>query len=87
MRGLLAAAPAGYTILTSIDTFMSRNFRRPLAAGHYARVAVAHHFAMFVPGALVTVALSRLAPDSASSAANRRQSTVGCDYESISAFP
>ena len=57
---LSIAALAGYTTLTGIDVFLARHFLAPVAAGLYAAAATAGHIAMFLPGALVTVAYPRL---------------------------
>ena len=57
---LSIAALAGYTTLTGIDVFLARHFLAPVAAGLYAAAATAGHIAMFLPGALVTVAFPRL---------------------------
>ena len=57
---LSIAALAGYTTLTGIDVFLARHFLAPVAAGLYAAAAIAGHIAMFLPGALVTVAFPRL---------------------------
>ena len=57
---LSIAALAGYTTLTGIDVFLARHFLAPVTAGLYAAAATAGHIAMFLPGALVTVAFPRL---------------------------
>jgi glycosyltransferase involved in cell wall biosynthesis/O-antigen/teichoic acid export membrane protein len=57
---LSIAALAGYTTLTGIDVFLARHFLAPVAAGLYAAAAIAGHIALFLPGALVTVAFPRL---------------------------
>jgi glycosyltransferase involved in cell wall biosynthesis/O-antigen/teichoic acid export membrane protein len=57
---LSIAALAGYTTLAGIDVFLARHFLAPFAAGLYAAAATAGHIAMFLPGALVTVAYPRL---------------------------
>jgi glycosyltransferase involved in cell wall biosynthesis/O-antigen/teichoic acid export membrane protein len=57
---LSIAALAGYTTLTGIDVFLARHFLAPVVAGLYAAAATAGHIAMFLPGALVTVAFPRL---------------------------
>ena len=57
---LSIAALAGYTTLTGIDVFLARHFLAPVAAGLYAAAATAGHIALFLPGALVTVAFPRL---------------------------
>ncbi len=57
---LSIAALAGYTTLTGIDVFLARHFLAPVAAGHYAAAAIGGHIALFLPGALATVAFPRL---------------------------
>jgi glycosyltransferase involved in cell wall biosynthesis/O-antigen/teichoic acid export membrane protein len=57
---LSIAALAGYTTLTGIDVFLARHFLASVAAGLYAAAATAGHIALFLPGALVTVAFPRL---------------------------
>jgi glycosyltransferase involved in cell wall biosynthesis/O-antigen/teichoic acid export membrane protein len=57
---LSIAALAGYTTLTGTDVFLARHFLAPVTAGLYAAAAIAGHIALFLPGALVTVAFPRL---------------------------
>ncbi len=57
---LSIAALAGYTTLTGIDVFLARHFLAPVAAGRYAAAAIAGSIALYLPGALVTVAFPRL---------------------------
>ncbi len=57
---LSIAGLAGYTTLTGIDVFLARHFLAPAAAGRYAAAAIAGHIALFLPGALATVAFPRL---------------------------
>ena len=57
---LSIVALAGYTTLTGIDVFLARHFLAPVAAGRYAAAAIAGHIALFLPGALATVAFPRL---------------------------
>jgi len=57
---LSIAALSGYTMLTGIDVFLARHYLPSVAAGRYAAAAIAGHIAMFLPGALVTVAFPRL---------------------------
>ena len=58
---LSIGALAGCTTLAGVDVFLARHFLAHLAAGLYAAGATAGHIAMFLPGALVTVAFPRLA--------------------------
>ena len=69
------AALAGYTTLTGIDVFLARHFLAPVAAGRYAAAAIAGHIAMFLPGALVTVAFPRLASANATGTSARKTLT------------
>ena len=57
---LSIGALAGCTTLAGIDVFLARHFLAHLAAGLYAAGATAGHIAMFLPGALVTVAFPKL---------------------------
>jgi O-antigen/teichoic acid export membrane protein len=57
---LSIGAVAGCTALGGIDVFLARHFLVHLAAGLYAAGATAGHIAMFLPGALLTVAFPRL---------------------------
>ena len=57
---LSIAALGGYTTLTGIDVFLARHYLAPAAAGRYAAAAIAGHIALFLPGALATVAFPRL---------------------------
>jgi glycosyltransferase involved in cell wall biosynthesis/O-antigen/teichoic acid export membrane protein len=56
---LSIAALAGYTTLIGIDVFLARHFLAPVPAGLYAAAATAGRIALFLPGALVTVAFPR----------------------------
>jgi glycosyltransferase involved in cell wall biosynthesis/O-antigen/teichoic acid export membrane protein len=57
---LSIGALAGCATLGGIDVFLARHFLTHVAAGLYAAGATAGHIAMFLPGALVTVAFPRL---------------------------
>jgi O-antigen/teichoic acid export membrane protein len=57
---LSIAALAGYTMLTAIGVFLARHFLAPVAAGRYAAATIAGSIALYLPGALVTVAFPRL---------------------------
>ena len=72
---LSIAALAGYTTLTGIDVFLARHFLAPVAAGRYAAAAIAGHIALFLPGALVTVAFPRLASANAAGVSARKTLT------------
>ena len=69
---LSIAALAGYTTLTGIDVFLARHFLAPVAAGRYAAAAIAGHIALFLPGALVTVAFPRLVSANAAGISARK---------------
>jgi glycosyltransferase involved in cell wall biosynthesis/O-antigen/teichoic acid export membrane protein len=72
---LSVVALAGYTTLTGIDTFLARHFLAPVDAGRYAAAAIAGHIAMFLPGALVTVAFPRLVAANATGISARKTLT------------
>lgn len=72
---LSIAALAGYTTLTGIDVFLARHFLAPVTAGRYAAGAIAGHIALFLPGALVTVAFPRLVSANASGTSTRKTLT------------
>ena len=72
---LSIAALAGYTTLTGIDVFLARHFLAPVAAGRYAAAAIAGHIALFLPGALVTVAFPRLVSANATGVSARKTLT------------
>jgi glycosyltransferase involved in cell wall biosynthesis/O-antigen/teichoic acid export membrane protein len=57
---LSIGALAGSTTLAGIDVFLARHFLAHLASGLYAASATAGHIALFLPGALVTVAFPKL---------------------------
>jgi O-antigen/teichoic acid export membrane protein len=69
---LSIAALAGYTALAGIGVFLARHFLAPVAAGRYAAAVIAGSIALYLPGALVTVAFPRLvSADAAGSSARR----------------
>ena len=72
---LSIAALAGYTTLTGIDVFLARHFLAPVAAGRYAAAAIAGHIALYLPGALVTVAFPRLVSANATGTSARKTLT------------
>jgi O-antigen/teichoic acid export membrane protein len=74
---LSITALAGYTTLTGIDVFLARHYLAPVAAGRYAAAAIAGHIALFLPGALVTVAYPRLVSATATGARKTLAETVG----------
>jgi O-antigen/teichoic acid export membrane protein len=57
---LSIGALAGATTLGGMDVFLARHFLAHLAAGYYAAGATAGHIALFLPGAVATVAFPRL---------------------------
>jgi glycosyltransferase involved in cell wall biosynthesis/O-antigen/teichoic acid export membrane protein len=65
-------ALAGFTVLTNIDTFLSRHYFSANLAGQYAAGAIAAHIALLVPTAVVTVAFPLLADGNGISDASRR---------------
>jgi glycosyltransferase involved in cell wall biosynthesis/O-antigen/teichoic acid export membrane protein len=69
---LSIAALASYTTLIGVDTFLARHFFPATVAGRYAAGAVAAHIALFVPGAIVTVAFPHLVDGKGISARSRK---------------
>jgi glycosyltransferase involved in cell wall biosynthesis/O-antigen/teichoic acid export membrane protein len=69
---LSIAALASYTALIGVDTFLARHFFAATQAGKYAAGAVAAHIALFVPGAIVTVAFPHLVDGKGISAQSRK---------------
>jgi glycosyltransferase involved in cell wall biosynthesis/O-antigen/teichoic acid export membrane protein len=65
-------AIGSYTALLGIDTFLARHFFAASTAGEYAAGAVAAHIALFVPGAIVTVAFPHWASGKGVEASSRR---------------
>ena len=63
---LSIASLASYTTLIGVDTFLARHFFPATASGRYAAGAVAAHIALFVPGAIVTVAFPHLVTEKGS---------------------
>jgi glycosyltransferase involved in cell wall biosynthesis/O-antigen/teichoic acid export membrane protein len=53
---LSTASLGSYTALIGVDTFLARHFLSATLAGQYAAGAIAAHIALFMPGAIVTVA-------------------------------
>ncbi len=72
---LSIAALAGYTALTGIGVFLARHLLAPVAAGRYAAAAIAGSIALYLPGALVTVAFPRLASANATGISARKTLT------------
>jgi glycosyltransferase involved in cell wall biosynthesis/O-antigen/teichoic acid export membrane protein len=69
---LSVASLGGYTAFIGIDTFLARHFFTATVAGHYAAGAVAAHIALFVPGAIVTIAFPHWASGRGTSSASRK---------------
>ncbi|MFZ1063003.1 MAG: glycosyltransferase [Acidimicrobiales bacterium] len=69
---LSIASIGGYTALIGIDTFLARHFFTATMAGQYAAGAVAAHIALFVPGALVTIAFPHWVSGQGTGATSRR---------------
>jgi glycosyltransferase involved in cell wall biosynthesis/O-antigen/teichoic acid export membrane protein len=72
---LSIAALAGYTTLTGIGVFLARHFLAPVAAGRYAAATIAGSIALYLPGALVTVAFPRLVSANATGISARKTLT------------
>jgi O-antigen/teichoic acid export membrane protein len=69
---LSVVALAGYTALAGIGVFLARHSLPPVAAGRYAAAAIAGSIALYLPGALVTVAFPRLVSADAAGRSARR---------------
>jgi O-antigen/teichoic acid export membrane protein len=65
-------ALAGITVLTNMDTFLSRHYFKPVLSGQYAAGAVAAHIALFIPAAIVAVAFPHLADGKGISDSSRK---------------
>jgi glycosyltransferase involved in cell wall biosynthesis len=65
-------ALASYTTLIGVDTFLARHFFPATVSGRYAAGAVAAHIALFIPGAIVTVAFPHLVDGKGISAQSRK---------------
>lgn len=57
----LLFALGGYWVFAGIDTLLVRNLLSPHPAGLYAAAATGSHIALFIPGAIVTLAFPRFA--------------------------
>jgi len=69
---LSIGALTGLTALMGIDTVLARHYFTPLVAGQYSAGAVAARIALFVPGAITTVAFPHMVAGEGTSAASRR---------------
>jgi glycosyltransferase involved in cell wall biosynthesis/O-antigen/teichoic acid export membrane protein len=69
---LSVGALGGFTTLAGLDTFLGRHYLAPGAAGQFAAAAVAGNIAMFVPGAIVSVAFPRLVSSGGAGVAGRK---------------
>lgn len=65
-------ALAGLTALMGVDTVLARHYFAPLVAGQYAAGAVAARIALFVPGAITTVAFPHMVAGDGTSSTSRR---------------
>jgi glycosyltransferase involved in cell wall biosynthesis/O-antigen/teichoic acid export membrane protein len=63
---------ASYTTFIGVDTFLARHFFSASVSGRYAAGAVAAHIALFVSGAIVTVAFPHLVDGKGISAQSRK---------------
>ena len=72
---LSIASIGGYTALIGIDTFLARHFFTATVAGQYAAGAIAAHIALFVPGAIVTIAFPYWVSGEGASVSSRRAFT------------
>ncbi len=69
---LSIAALTGLTALMGVDTVLARHYFTPSIAGQYSAGAVAARIALFVPGAVTTVAFPHMVAGDGTSAASRR---------------
>lgn len=69
---LSVAALSSYTALFGVDTFLARHFLAPTVAGEYAAGAIAAHIALFVPGAIITVAFPHLVDGKGTNTSSRK---------------
>ena len=69
---LSITAIGSYTALLGVDTFLARHFFAASTAGQYAAGAVAAHIALFVPGAIITIAFPHWASGKGVEASSRR---------------
>ena len=69
---LSVASLSSYTAFIGVDTFLARHFFSATIAGQYAAGAVAAHIALFVPGAIVTIAFPHWASGRGTSTESRR---------------
>jgi glycosyltransferase involved in cell wall biosynthesis/O-antigen/teichoic acid export membrane protein len=65
-------ALAGITVLTNMDTFLSRHYFKPVLAGQYAAGAIAAHIALFIPAAIVAISFPHLADGKGISDSSRK---------------
>lgn len=69
---LSIASLSSYTAFIGVDTFLARHYFPAIVAGQYAAGAVAAHIALFVPGAIVTVAFPHWASGRGTSFESRK---------------
>ena len=69
---LSIGALTGLTALMGVDTVLARHYFTPLVAGQYSAGAVAARIALFVPGAITTVAFPHMVAGDGTSVASRR---------------
>ena len=69
---LSIGALTGLTALMGVDTVLARHYFTPLVAGQYSAGAVAARIALFVPGAITTVAFPHMVAGDGTSATSRR---------------
>jgi glycosyltransferase involved in cell wall biosynthesis len=80
---LSIASIGSYTALIGVDTFLARHFFSATEAGQYAAGAVAAHIALFVPGAIVTVAFPHWVSGEGTSASSRKAFTQALKFTAI----
>jgi glycosyltransferase involved in cell wall biosynthesis/O-antigen/teichoic acid export membrane protein len=69
---LSVASLGSYTAFVGVDTFLARHFFSATVAGQYAAGAVAAHIALFIPGAIVTIAFPHWASGHGTSSESRK---------------
>jgi O-antigen/teichoic acid export membrane protein/glycosyltransferase involved in cell wall biosynthesis len=76
-------ALAGITVLTNMDTFLSRHYFNPVLAGQYAAGAIAAHIALFIPAAIVAVSFPHLADGKGISDSSRKAFMQALKFMSV----
>jgi len=80
---LSIASIGSYTALIGVDTFLARHFFSAAVSGQYAAGAIAAHIALFVPGAIVTVAFPHWVSGEGISLASRKAFTQALKFTAV----